>query len=82
MANVRVKLNLRGIDEVLKSRGVTAEVARRAWRIKQRAGDHFEMVVIPHKWTSRAYVQSADEEGAKLEARDKTLTRALDAARD
>lgn len=79
--NVRVKLKIRGINQVMTSRGATDEVASRAQRIARAAGPNFEAVVKPHKHTARAYVRPANREGAEQEARDKTLTRAIDAGR-
>ena len=81
MADVRVKLKIRGIREVLRSAPVQAEVARRARRMAQAAGSGFESIVKPHKYTSRAFVQTASQEGRRREATDKVLTRALDAGR-
>ena len=81
MADVRVKLKIRGIREVLRSAPVQAEVARRARRMAQAAGSGFESIVKPHKYTARAFVQTASQEGRRREANEKVLTRALDAGR-
>jgi hypothetical protein len=78
---VQVKLNIRGIREVLKSQPVQSEVARRASRAAGAAGEGFEMVVKPHRYTSRAFVQTADSAGAKRQAEEAVLERALGAAR-
>lgn len=77
----KVVLKLRGLNELMRSPGVTAEVVRRARRMQAAAGENFEVVVYPHRWTARAYVQSKGAAGAEDEARDKRLTRAIDAAR-
>lgn len=76
---VRVKLNLRGVNTLMTSAPVQSMVAQRAARIARAAGPNFEYVVNPHKYTARAYVRPANAEGAKEEARDKTLTRAISA---
>jgi hypothetical protein len=81
MGTVKVTLKLRGINAVMTSPGVVAEVTARAQRIKKAAGDHFEVAVRPHRYTARAFVRSADFQGAHEEARDKRLTRAIDAGR-
>ena len=81
MADVKVKLKLRGIREVLRSAPVQAEVARRASRMAQAAGSGFESIVKPHKYTSRAFVQTADAEGARRQAEEAVLERSLDAGR-
>lgn len=78
---VKVQLKLRGVNAVMRGPGATAEVIRRATRIKNAAGPDFEVVARPHRWVARAFVQPANTEGAVQEARDKRLTRSLDAAR-
>ncbi len=80
-SDVRVKLKIRGVNQVMTSRGATEEVASRAQRMARAAGPNFEAVVKPHKYTARAYVRNRNREGAEQEARDKTLTRAIDAGR-
>lgn len=77
MANVRVQLKLRGINELMTSRPVTAMVVREAQRMAAAAGPNFEYDVVPHRWTARAYVRPANAAGRAEEARDKRLTRAL-----
>ena len=81
MSNPRVTLKLSGIRKVLRSPEVTALVARKAKRAAAAAGPGFESVVKPHKYTARAFVQTATPEAAKAEAENKTLTRSLDAMR-
>lgn len=81
MADVGVKLKLRGINALMTSQPVVSLVAERAARIARAAGPNFERAMRPHKYTARAYVQNANREGAEEEARDKRLTRALDAGR-
>ena len=73
-----VKTNIRGINQVMRSDGVQAVVLQAARRIRDRAGaDLFEVAGRPHRWTARAYVQPISVEGARAEARDKVLTRAV-----
>ncbi len=81
MADVTVKLKIRGIRELLKSPPVQAEVTARAQRMARSAGEGFEAVEKPHKYTSRAFVQTDGREGAKRQAEGAVLERALDAAR-
>lgn len=81
MADVNVRLKLRGINAVMTSREVTAEVVKAAHRIQRAAGDDFEVNVVPHKYTARAYVRPKNARGAREEARNKVLTRALNAAK-
>lgn len=80
MADIEVKLKLRGVNEVMASKGVQDEVNRRGARIAAAAGKKYRLVVHPHKWTARAYVAPAD--GASITDTDANgLLRALDAAR-
>jgi len=74
---VRVQLKLRGINRVMKSREVNTAVVRKARQIQQAAGPDFEVNVVPHRYTARAYIRAANYEGARAEAKDKVLTRAL-----
>lgn len=78
---VRVKLNIKAVNQLMRSQPVTAEVARRAHRIRNAAGDEYEVVVSPHKWTARAFVQAKDAKTSREEARTGRLLRALDSGR-
>ena len=82
MADVRVQLKLRGLNALMTSREVTAAVVRSANKIQRAAGDDFEVNVVPHKWTARAYVRAKNAQGMREEARNKVLTRALNAAKE
>lgn len=81
MANSKVKLNLPGLNKIMTSAPVQAEVARRAKRMADVAGEGFEAVVNPHKYTARAFVRTADAKGRKRQAEDAVLERSLDAGR-
>ena len=76
-----VRLNLRGLNALMTSPPVTAEVVRRAQAIQRAAGPEFEVNVVPHRYTARAYVRAKSAKGRRQEARDKVLTRAVDSAR-
>src|SRR5699024_1550918 len=79
---IRIELNSKGIIDTLKSREVAAELRRRADRVRDRAGadDHAADV-----WTgfdrARATVRTTTAKGARAQASNRNLTRALDAAR-
>lgn len=77
-----VVLNLRGVNEVMKSSGVERELARRAQRIAAAAGDG---VVAEsnndHRWVARAWVIVRTREAAAREARSNSVTRSIDAGR-
>lgn len=83
MARIRVRLNSRGIQEVLQSREVQDDLARRADAIKNAAGGEpdFESGVSIVGDRAMGYVVTASTEGRLAEAKDRTLTRALDAGR-
>lgn len=77
MANVMVKLNLRGINRLMTSDSVQGEVDRVGRGIAARAGSDFEYRSRRHRWTARGFVSAANAAGARAEARDKVLTRAV-----
>lgn len=77
MANVNVRLKIRGINELMTSRPVTALVVREARRMAAEAGPNFEYDVVPHKWTARAYVRPANAAGAREQAENAVLERVI-----
>lgn len=81
MPDVKVKLKIKGIRQVLKSGPVQSDLARRAKRIADAAGEGFAAVVKPHRYTARAFVQTDTEEARKRQADDAVLERAMDAGR-
>lgn len=82
MAKVRVEMNLAGVNEVMRSAEVEADLRARAERIAERAGDGFGVESgKPHRWVARAWAQTETPAAARAEARDNVLTRALDAGR-
>lgn len=72
-----LKLNIRSINRIMASDSAQKIVDDEGQAMAQRAGSNFEYVSRRHKWTARGYVQPANVEGAKEEARDKKLTRAI-----
>lgn len=80
-SNVTVRLKLRGLNALMTSRSVTSDVIKRAQAIQNAAGENFEVNVVPHKYTARAFIRPKNYEGAVQEAREKRLLRAIDAAR-
>lgn len=81
MVDIKVKLKQARIRELLKSNPVQSMVAQRAARIARAAGPGFEAVVKPHKFTSRAFVQTTDAASRRRQANDAVLERSLDAGR-
>lgn len=76
-----VKLKLAGLNQVMRLPDVQRLLDERGRRAAAAAGPNFEYVASPHRWTARGFVQPANAEGAREEAKDKKLTRAIDAAR-
>ncbi len=82
MTAIRIKLNLPGINELMKSAPVQADLNARAARIAAAAGEGFESGPgRPHPWIARAYVWAGTFEARRAEATDRALTRAIDAGR-
>ena len=77
MADVKVKLNLKQINALMRSEKVQDIVNDEAQRIADRAGPDFEVAPSSHRYTARAFVQAANFKGMEAEARDKVLTRAV-----
>jgi hypothetical protein len=81
MTSVKVRLNLRALNALMKSAPVQAEVTRRAQRIADAAGEGFEAIARPARYTARAYVHTKDAVGRKRQAESSVLERSLDAGR-
>ncbi|RLK47621.1 hypothetical protein [Microbacterium telephonicum] len=77
MAKPKVKLNLRGINALMSSGTVQAEVNAQGRRRAAAAGQNFEYVEKPHRWTARGFIQPANYEGVKEQANDAVLERVL-----
>lgn len=80
MATV-VRLNLRGLNEIMTCAAVRDDLDARGRRMAAAAGGEFEYVSRPHSRTARGYVQPRSAKGARQEAREKRLTRSIDAGR-
>lgn len=78
---IQIRINLRGINELMRSPEVQADLDSRGQRIAAAAGTDFEYVPSPHKWSARGYVQPSSARGARQEAREKRLVGALNAGR-
>lgn len=75
------KLNSAGIVATMKSAGVRADVRARAERIAAAAGPGHQVRVAEGRTRVRATVTTATRAAKKSEAKNKTLTRAIDAGR-
>jgi len=79
---IKIELNSAGIIELLQSEEIEDDLDRRAHAVVQQAGEEdYES----HSWVgfdrARATIKPATYKGRLDEARDKRLTRSLDAAR-
>lgn len=83
MTTVRIEVNPAGIRELLKSEEVRADLAARAHRIASAAGGEpdYEVDVRQGSTRARASVRTATFEAILDEARNRTLSGALDAGR-
>ncbi len=81
MAAIPVRLNLRGLNALMSSEPMQQDLDARGRRMAAAAGPEFEYVTRPHSRTARGYVQPKSTRGARQEAREKRLTRSLDAGR-
>lgn len=70
-----LKLNLPGINKIMTGKGARALLRRNLDRMAGSAGEGFEAVERPHRWTARGYVQTADAEGRHRQADEKVLER-------
>jgi len=75
VSKVRVKLNLRGINQLMASRKVQDRLDEVGAEMAGDAGSGFEYEASPHKWTARGYVQVADGDGARRQADEAVLER-------
>lgn len=79
--NVRVEINHEGVKALLKSPLVAAELERRAKAIAAKAGPGMEVSVHYGRNRVNASVITATTEARVAEAKDRALTRAIDAGR-
>jgi tRNA A37 threonylcarbamoyltransferase TsaD len=75
------KLRKDNVGKLLNSAAVQADLKRRADRIAAAAGPGMVASVQPGRNRARASVITATQRAREAEARDRALTRALDAGR-
>lgn len=82
MADVTVKLKLKGIRELKMTQPITAELMRRGKRGLRTAGEGFEVAYRPGKRIGgRIMLRTNSAIGRRREAAEKLLARALDVMR-
>lgn len=77
----KLKLNPKGVEALLKSQGVQADLRRRTEAIAAAAGDGMEPVVEVGRNRARGVVITATYEARRRQAKDRALTRAIDSGR-
>ena len=77
----QVKINLPGLNAIMRSAEAQAIVDSAGRRMAAAAGDDFEYVASPHRWVARGYVQPKNARGMREQARNAALERALGQAR-
>lgn len=82
MGNIRVEVNREGIAQLLKDPGVAADLERRARNIAAAAGPGME-VEPPFEGARRVRVtvRTGTYAAREAEAKNRALTRAIDAGR-
>lgn len=76
-----VKINHKGIRDLLRSEEIAADLEDRAWRVADAAGEGHRVEVSIGPNRARAAIITDTYEAARSEAEDRTLTQAVDAAR-
>jgi len=79
--SVKVKLNRRGVAELLRSTAVGQDLSERGRRIAAAAGDGFTVTRQVTKSRQRVSIITDTTESRIAEATDRVLTRSLDAGR-
>lgn len=78
---VRIVLNRAAVRELLTSEKMREDLGARAQKIAEAAGEGFESSTYTGKTRARATVTAVSIEARVAEARDRALTRAIDAGR-
>lgn len=81
MTIVDIKINRRAVRELMRSPEMEQDLARRARAIAAAAGDGHEIDLWIGRNRVRATVRAETFPARAREARDKSLTRAIDAGR-
>ena len=81
-AKVTIKLDSPGIEKFLRSAEVEQDMRRRAGNIARAAGDGMHHGTVQGRDRVAGQVWTGTVQARQAEAKDRTLTRALDAGRD
>ena len=61
-SDVNVRLNLRGLNRLMRSDPVQSELNAQAARVASRSGAKFQVHPSKHRWTARAFVEAREGE--------------------
>lgn len=78
---MRIEFNYKAFDVIRKSKGVQADLKERADRIAEAAGPGVEVTTTLGAHRARASVMTMTYDAMESEAKDKTLSRAIEAGR-
>lgn len=83
MSDFKLELNIDGFNEVRRSPAIADDLLRRGMAVVDATGSpsDFEVIEAPSASRARVIVIASTSEGRRLEATDRVLTRAFDAAR-
>ncbi|MHC6175468.1 hypothetical protein [Glutamicibacter sp. X7] len=81
MAKVKVKMNSRGAQQLLKSPEVQADMLRRAQAVADGAGEGFSADVIVGRTRARAQAKADTFEAKLKNTREQTLLKNIDRGR-
>lgn len=76
-SGIRIEHIGAGWAELFRSDGMQAVVDDAGKRIASSAGEHFKYYAKPGNYTAMGFVSSRDHAGARLEATEKRLTKAV-----
>lgn len=77
MSKVEVELNLRGINELMKSREVEDELERLGNQVAARAGEGYAVRVHQANWIAIANVYAETDEAKRDNMKNNTLLKAV-----
>ena len=77
MAKTRIRWRVRAFEEIRRSPGVDALLAKEVDRVVAQVGDGYASGVEPGKTRSRGYVVTASPEALRDNSENQTLLRAL-----
>ena len=85
--DVNVRLNIRGINELMRGDAAQKRVNEVAYRMRAAAGGGHSAVVPGaglkrHRWVARAYVQQDDDAQSRKDPNGVELLRAMDSVKE